>query len=93
MKVLLQLTKIQVENGCPVHGSLALTADTQRPRGCISPRDNWYDLPVNWMRFTHSTDALIPGHVQHKIGKPDSSFTRWVAHAAEIEPAGEQRHR
>lgn len=44
------------------------------------------------MWFTHSTDALVLGHIQHKIRKPDSSFTSWISHAAEIEPAVGWRH-
>lgn len=55
-------------------------------------RDNWHDLPVNWMGFTHITDALIPSHIHHKIREPDCSFTGWIAHAAEVEPAEGQRH-
>lgn len=55
--------------------------------------DNWHDLPVNWMGFTHITDALVPGHIQHEVREPDCSFTAWIAHAAEVEPAVGQRHR
>lgn len=44
------------------------------------------------MWFTHSTDALVLGHIQHKIRKPDRSFTSWISRAAEIEPAVGWRH-
>lgn len=83
-QVLLQLSKTGMENGC---SAWPMEVSAQCPT-----RDNWHDLPVNWMGFAHITDALVPGHIQHEIREPDCSFTGWIAHTAEVKPAVGQRH-